>query len=138
MFIRQESTGKVVQGGYWMDMPEDERKQSWVSYVQKPIEQRAAQEMQEQLSYNWEKEFQLFGGDGRMIGVVANPMKFIIFSQSGLALGTVTAPTRDSAIDKLRGQTSKFGTRTTQSLYLYPYPSANVQTRYVADQGVQA
>ena len=65
-------------------------------------------------------------------------MKFVVFSQSGVAVGTVSAPDKDAAVQALVPQVAKFGVRTTQSLYLYPYPSANLPTRYVADQGVQA
>jgi len=70
-------------------------------------------------------------------GRLGGAMKFVVFSQAGVAVGTVSAPDRDAAITKLSPVVAKFGVTTTQRLYLYPYLSANTEIRYAADRGVQ-
>jgi len=70
-------------------------------------------------------------------GRLGGAMKFVVFSQSGVAVGTISAPDKDAAVQALVPQVSKFGVRTTQSLYLYPYISASKEIQWAADQGVK-
>jgi hypothetical protein len=73
----------------------------------------------------------------RHTGRLGGAMKFVVFSQSGVAVGTVSAPDKDAAVQALVPQVAKFGARTTQSLYLYPYISASKEIQWAADQGVK-
>lgn len=70
-------------------------------------------------------------------GRLGGTMKFIIYSPTGMILGTVSAPNRRAARDKLRGSVQALKLKTAQDAFLYPYISSSLEVRYVADQGVQ-
>jgi hypothetical protein len=66
----------------------------------------------------------------------AGLMKFVVFSQSGLPIGTIQSRDKESAESLLLTHSRRFGSSTSSHLYLYPYLAAGRDIRSLADRGV--
>jgi len=84
-------------------------------------------------------------GEGRSSNASQNPgggvsrmSKFVVFSQSGLPVGTVQAQDKESGLLILQTSCRRFGSSSPSSLYLYPYNAAGREIREAADRGVRA
>jgi hypothetical protein len=67
MFIRKDSTGEVVQAGYWMDYPEDFSMKEMVRYSKLSRGKRAAGELMNQKKYGFKEDFEFHKSQRRLI-----------------------------------------------------------------------
>lgn len=71
------------------------------------------------------------------IGRTGGTMKFIIYNPQGRVIGTVSAPNRAAARDRLRGSLRVLGAKSPQDLFLYPWLNATPEIQAAASQGTQ-
>ena len=70
-------------------------------------------------------------------GRLGGAMKFVIYNHKGNILGTVSAPNRSAARDKLRGSLGTLRVKTTADLFLYPWLNSSKEVQQEADTGVR-
>lgn len=70
-------------------------------------------------------------------GRLGGAMRFVIYSKTGKILGTVSAPNRAAARDKLRGSLATLKAKVPHDLFLYPYLNSSKEVQQEADTGVR-